>query len=181
MHKQHKQHTTTHGKASLVRSSSPPALGAPHQLSRRVGSPSKSLMEVARAAAHTQFSPLFSPRNTHAGLAQPDLSDRPVVYFRVLISLFDPLISRKFSSGNISFPTLLPHASQTPPHPSHTSRRFGCTVEASQEFSATRWWPRGRHHPHLGRAGESAAQTNFPDAEGRMLIARPDFGRSPQH
>ena len=41
-------------------------------------------------------------------MAQPDLSDRPVVYFRVLISLLDPLISRKFSSGNISFPTLLP-------------------------------------------------------------------------
>ena len=40
---------------------------------------------------------------------------------------------------------------------------------------------RGRRHPQLGRAGEFAAQTNFPDAWGRMLVARPDFGRSPQH
>ena len=40
---------------------------------------------------------------------------------------------------------------------------------------------RGRRHPQLGRAGEFAAQTNFPDAEGRMLVARPDFGRCPQH
>ena len=40
---------------------------------------------------------------------------------------------------------------------------------------------RGRRHPQLGRAGEFAAQTNFLDAEGRMLIARPDFGRCPQH
>ena len=39
---------------------------------------------------------------------------------------------------------------------------------------------RGRRHPQLGRAGEFAAQTNFPDAWGRMLVARPDFGRSPQ-
>ena len=39
---------------------------------------------------------------------------------------------------------------------------------------------RGRRHPQLGRAGEFAAQTNFLDAEGRMLVARPDFGRSPQ-
>ena len=40
---------------------------------------------------------------------------------------------------------------------------------------------RGRRHPPLGRAGEFAAQTNFLDAGGRMLVARPDFGRSPQH
>ena len=40
---------------------------------------------------------------------------------------------------------------------------------------------RGRRHPQLGRAGEFAAQTNFPDAGGRMLVARPDFGRCPQH
>ena len=40
---------------------------------------------------------------------------------------------------------------------------------------------RGRRHPQLGRAGEFAAQTNFPDAWGRMLVARPDFGRCPQH
>ena len=40
---------------------------------------------------------------------------------------------------------------------------------------------RGRRHPPLGRAGEFAAQTTFPDAEGRMLVARPDFGRCPQH
>ena len=40
---------------------------------------------------------------------------------------------------------------------------------------------RGRRHPPLGRAGEFAAQTNFPDAGGRMLVARPDFGRCPQH
>ena len=40
---------------------------------------------------------------------------------------------------------------------------------------------RGRRHPPLGRAGEVAAQTNFPDAAGRMLVARPDFGRCPQH
>ena len=39
---------------------------------------------------------------------------------------------------------------------------------------------RGRRHPQLGRAGEFAAQTNFPDAWGRMLVARPDFGRCPQ-
>ena len=40
---------------------------------------------------------------------------------------------------------------------------------------------RGRRHPQLGRAGEFAAQTNFLDAGGRMLVARPDFGRCPQH
>ena len=40
---------------------------------------------------------------------------------------------------------------------------------------------RGRRHPPLGRAGEFAAQTNFLDAGGRMLVARPDFGRCPQH
>ena len=28
---------------------------------------------------------------------------------------------------------------------------------------------------------EFVAETNFPDAEGRMLVARPDFGRCPQH
>ena len=28
---------------------------------------------------------------------------------------------------------------------------------------------------------EFAAQTNFPDAQGRMLIGRPDLGRRPQH
>ena len=28
---------------------------------------------------------------------------------------------------------------------------------------------------------EFVAQTNFPDAEGRKLVARPDFGRCPQH
>ena len=28
---------------------------------------------------------------------------------------------------------------------------------------------------------EFVAQTNFPNAEGRMLVARPDFGRCPQH
>ena len=28
---------------------------------------------------------------------------------------------------------------------------------------------------------EFVAETNFPDAGGRMLVARPDFGRCPQH
>ena len=36
-------------------------------------------------------------------LAHPDLSCRLIVYFRVLISLCDPLISGKISAGNISF------------------------------------------------------------------------------
>ena len=57
---------------------------------------------------HNTFVALAAARRQHQRLAQPDLSDRPVVYFRVLISLLDPLISRKCSSGNISFPTLLP-------------------------------------------------------------------------
>ena len=68
------------------------------------------------------------PRYLAANLAQPDLSDRPVVYFRVLISLFHPLISRRCSSRNISFPTLLPHVTNVRPWPvpqsKHNSRLY---------------------------------------------------------
>ena len=92
-------------------------------------------------------------------MAQLDLSDRPVVYFRVLISLLDPLISRKFSSGNISFPTLLPHASQTPPHPSHTSRHsHPCSPPAVPQntqgmYTAGGWREhKGAYRPRNGKS-----------------------------
>ena len=53
-------------------------------------------------------------------MAQMDVSGRSVVYFRTLMSLYNPLISKKFSSENLSFSDTVTHHKANAPHTSLT-------------------------------------------------------------
>ena len=75
-------------------------------------------------------------------LAQLDLSGRPLVYFRLLISLCNPLISWKISARNISFSRLnhLPRRTRAPKaKPTPTPLIIFPTTHTPLNQTDTRW------------------------------------------
>ena len=78
-------------------------------------------------------------------LAQMDVSGRSVVYFRTLMSLYNPLISGKFSSGNLSFSDTVTHHKANAPHTSltgspHAGQRGAgtCYIQQGCTFATVR-------------------------------------------
>lgn len=119
-----------------------------------------------------------APVSTHRAkscLAQPDLSCRPVVYFRVLISLSNPLISWKFSARNISF-ILLSHVKRLPRRTRAPKAKPAPTpLIILPSHLSTKLTLAGSHY------GATPAYLRYPKAlKVRRVLSRPHHGKSVQ-
>ena len=108
-------------------------------------------------------------------LAQPDLSCRPVVYFRVLISLSNPLISWKIFARNISF-ILLSHVKRLPRRTRAPKAKPAPTpLIILPSHLSTKLTLAGSHY------GATPAYLRYPKAlKVRRVLSRPHHGKSVQ-
>ena len=119
-----------------------------------------------------------APVSTHRAkscLAQPDLSCRPVVYFRVLISLSNPLISWKIFARNISF-ILLSHVKRLPRRTRAPKAKPAPTpLIILPTHLSTKLTLAGSHY------GATPAYLRYPKAlKVRRVLSRPHHGKSVQ-